>query len=253
MPEQILVKLGGSVITDKRGDCTVDRKALDSIATVLGASNFAGAVVHGAGSCGHPEANRYGIARGVEPSTRIGIPVTHESVVSLNREVVASLRREGLAAVGIHPLSTCTTEDGRIASFEEEPLRLLLGLGCVPVLHGDVVMDRVRGACIVSGDQLVAHLAPRLGFARVGLVTDVPGVIGPDGEVVPRLSRANAGDLVIGASGTTDVTGGMGGKVAELLGLADAGVRSHVLAADRITDFLAGRPYGGTEVVPEGA
>jgi isopentenyl phosphate kinase len=104
-----------------------------------------------------------------------------------------------------------------------------------------------------AGDQLVAYLAPRLCLSRVGLVTDVPGVLGPDGAVVPRVSKAGVERLALGASGATDVTGGMGGKVAELLRLADAGVSSHVFGSDRLADFLAGRPHGGTVVVPEGA
>ena len=99
----------------------------------------------------------------------------------------------------------------------------------------------------------MAYLAPRLGLSRVGLLTDVPGVLGPDGAVVPRVSRAGTGSLALGASATTDVTGGMGGKVAELLRLADEGISSHVFGADRLADFLAGRPHGGTEIVPEGA
>lgn len=253
MSEQILLKLGGSVVTDKQSGGGIDRAALAAIAATLGEAGFAGAVVHGAGSCGHPEAHRYGLARGADRSTRIGIPVTHEAVASLNRAVVAALRNEGLDAVGIHPLAACTAEDGRIASFEDEPLRLLLGLGCVPVLHGDVVMDRIRGACIVSGDQLVGYLAPRLGLSRVGLVTDVPGVLGPDGTVVQRVSRDGSGSLALGASLGTDVTGGMGGKVAELLRLADEGIPSHVFGRARLADFIANRPHGGTEIVQEEA
>lgn len=253
MSDQVLLKLGGSVVTEKRSGGGIDSAAIDAIAVALGEAAFAGAVVHGAGSCGHPEAHRYGLAHGADRSTRAGIPVTHEAVASLNRAVVAALRRAGLDAVGVHPLGACTAEDGRIASFELEPLRLLLGLGCVPVLHGDVAMDRHRGACIVSGDQLVGYLAPRLGLARVGLLTDVPGVLGADGAVVPRVSRAGAGGLALGAPAGTDVTGGMGGKVAELLRLADAGVVSHVFGRDQLADFLAGRPHGGTEVVPEDA
>ncbi len=253
MPEPILLKLGGSVVTDKRMDGAVDPAAIGEIATVIGASDFTGVIVHGAGSCGHPEAQRYGIARGADRTNRAGIPVTHEAVASLNRAVVDALRGAGLDAVGIHPIAACTADSGRIVSFVEEPLRLLLGLGCVPVLHGDVVMDRRRGACIVSGDQLVAYLAPRLGLSRIGLMTNVPGVLGADGAVVPRISRTDAGALAIGASATTDVTGGMGGKVAELLRLADEGISSHVFGRERLADFLACRPHGGTEIVPEGS
>ena len=253
MPEPVLLKLGGSVVTDKRIDGVVDHAAIGAIADLLGASGFRGIIVHGAGSCGHPEAQRYGLARGADCTNRAGIPVTHEAVASLHRTVVTALSGAGIDAVGVHPLAACTADDGRIVSFEEEPLRLLLGLGCVPVLHGDVVMDRRRGACIVSGDQLVAYLAPRLGLSRIGLMTNVPGVLDAAGAVVPRISRTGAGALTIGASSTTDVTGGMGGKVAELLRLADSGISSHVFGSDRLADFLACRPHGGTEIVPEGA
>ncbi|MEN6342361.1 MAG: isopentenyl phosphate kinase [Methanospirillum sp.] len=253
MSEPVLLKLGGSVVTEKRRGGTIDRLAISAIADALAEVDFAGVVVHGAGSCGHPEAHRYGLASGADRSTRTGIPVTHEAVASLNRAVVTELRAAGLDAVGIHPLAACTAEDGRIASFEAEPLRLLLDLGCVPVLHGDVVMDRRRGACIVSGDQLIGYLAPQLGLSRVGLVTDVPGVLDPTGAVVPRISRTGAIDLALGASNATDVTGGMSGKIAELFQLADMGIASHVFGSDRLADFLAGRPHGGTEIVPEGA
>ncbi len=252
MPEPVLLKLGGSIVTDKRGDCAVDEETLARCAATLAAAEFAGLVVHGAGSCGHPEARRYGLAHGADRSNREGIAVTHEAVGTLNRAFVGALRRAGLEAIGVHPLAACTAEDGRIVSFELEPLGLLLGLGCVPVLHGDVVMDRTRGACIVSGDQLVSYLAPRLGLTRIGLATDVRGVLA-NGAVIPRLTRSTASALVIGASSRTDVTGGMQGKVRELLELADAGVSSHVFALDRLGDFLRGTPHGGTEIVPEGA
>ena len=252
MPEPVLLKLGGSVVTDKSGDCAVNEETLSRCAAMLVEAEFAGLVIHGAGSCGHPEARRYDLARGADRGNREGIAVTHEAVGSLNRAFVRVFRAAGLEAIGVPPLGACTADEGRIVSFELEPLRLLLGLGCVPVLHGDVVMDRAKGACIVSGDQLVSYLAPRLGITRIGLATDVPGVLA-EGVAIPRISRSTAADLVIGASTRTDVTGGMQGKVQELLRLADTGISSHVFALDRLGDFLRGAPHGGTEIAPEAA
>ena len=252
MPEPVLLKLGGSIVMDKQGDCAIDEAILARTAAVLARAAFQGLVVHGAGSCGHPEARRYGLAEGATPRNREGIGVTHEAVGGLNRAVVGALRSAGLEAIGVHPLGACTAEGGRIASFELDPLRLLLALGCLPVLHGDVVMDRVRGACIVSGDQLISYLAPRLGLARIGLATDVPGVLA-GGEVVSRITRSTVSELALGGSARTDVTGGMQGKVQELLHLADAGIASHIFELERLDDFLQGRPHGGTEILPEGA
>jgi isopentenyl phosphate kinase len=121
----------------------------------------------------------------------------------------------------------------------------MLKLGMVPVLHGDVVMDLSKGACIISGDQLVRYLAVALQISRVGLATDVPGVL-DGGSVVPEISRGTLQNLQIGSSAYTDVTGGMKGKIDELIGLADAGIGSDIFHVSRIADFLNGFPHGGT-------
>jgi isopentenyl phosphate kinase len=124
----------------------------------------------------------------------------------------------------------------------------MLALGMVPVIHGDVVMDRSRGACIVSGDQLVRCLAEPLSMRRVGLATDVPGVLA-GGAVVPVITPVTFPTLQIGSSTHTDVTGGMRGKITELLGLARAGTGSEIFHVSRIPDFLAGRDCGGTRIM----
>jgi isopentenyl phosphate kinase len=49
----------------------------------------------------------------------------------------------------------------------------------------------------------------------------------------------------------TDVTGGMRGKMNELLGLAQAGIESEIFHVSRISDFLAGTSTGGTLVKRE--
>jgi isopentenyl phosphate kinase len=46
----------------------------------------------------------------------------------------------------------------------------------------------------------------------------------------------------------TDVTGGMRGKMNELLGLAEAGIGSEIFHVSRIGDFLTGTGTGGTIV-----
>jgi len=252
MSDRMMLKIGGSVITDKGGDCTINRGSLASIATAVAAGRGTGLViVHGAGSCGHPEAKRFGLNSGVRAGHAEGVAVTHYAVSRLNAEVVAALREQGIEAVGVHPLHAGFADNGRIVAFEYLQLEKMLTLGMVPVIHGDVVMDRSRGACIVSGDQLVRHLAPPLGMDRVGLATDVPGVLN-GGVVVPVITPASASTLQIGSSSYTDVTGGMRGKINELFDLARAGVGSEIFHVSRIPDFLAGRDCGGTKVSMNG-
>ncbi|MDD1660148.1 MAG: isopentenyl phosphate kinase family protein [Methanomicrobiales archaeon] len=247
MPDRVVVKLGGSVITEKSGPCRIDRRRLEEISRAISGRNKVPLIlVHGAGSCGHPQAQRYRLQDGVDGANRKGIAITHAAVARLNRAVVQALRREGVEAEGIHPLHLCVAENGRIASLPLEPLERLQGLGITPVLHGDVVTDRARGASIVSGDQLVTCLATGLRCSRVGVATDVKGVLGPGRKVVPRIDAASVRDLAIGGSGASDVTGGMRGKVEELLLLAEQGIESHVFHVSRIGAFLDGKDHGGT-------
>jgi isopentenyl phosphate kinase len=248
MSERILLKLGGSVVTEKGRASAIDEGRVLSIAWEIGKRpEKEYLLVHGAGSCGHPEAHEYGIASGVNRSNRKGIAITHQAVLALNREIVKHLREAGVDAVGISPLQGCLADKGRIHVYEHRHLAGMIGLGIVPVLHGDVVMDCTRGACIISGDQLVQYLAVRMGPDRIGLATDVAGILEGD-RVIPSITPGRFDPSSIGSSGHTDVTGGMRGKVEELMELARSGRTSEIFHVSRLSDFLDGRPHGGTVV-----
>ena len=64
MSDRLLLKLGGSVITDKKTDCAVNHDQLLFIASAISRAGTRGIVIiHGAGSCGHPEAKHYRLDR----------------------------------------------------------------------------------------------------------------------------------------------------------------------------------------------
>lgn len=252
MSELILLKLGGSAITKKESAGVVDTQRLRFLADVIGARRDKRmAIIHGAGSFGHPEAQKYRIQNGVDARNLEGVFVTHSAVRHLNEMVVDALRSGGSEAVGIHPLSSAFARDGRLVSLECRPLSKMMDLGIVPVLHGDVVFDAVKGATIVSGDQLVQYLGQTLNFSRIGLATDVPGIL-DHGRVIPLISPRNVESIIIGDAEATDVTGGMRGKVEEMLRLARAGVPSEIFHVDKTGDFLDGKPHGGTTITGEG-
>lgn len=249
MKDLVLLKLGGSIITDKSSDdeCVVDHHRLKRISREIAKGDRKLVIVHGAGSCGHPQAKRYRLNEHLNPETVPGIHITHEAVASLNREVVAELREAGIEAVGIHPFTISTAKGGRIQSINTDIIKMLLKYGITPVLHGDVVMDTERGACIISGDQIINYLARELGIARVGLATNVPGIM-QKGEVVRLITRDSLNDLDIGGSSETDVTGGMKGKITEMLQLAENGTESAIFGESMILEFLEGKDHGGTIV-----
>ncbi|ERH05469.1 MAG: putative archaeal kinase, partial [Halonotius sp. J07HN4] len=113
--------------------------------------------------------------------------------------------------------------------------------GFVPVLHGDVVAHAGEGVTVLSGDELVTGLADCLGARRVGLCSTVPGVLDADGEVIDAITEFDSVAAALGDSESTDVSGGMAGKVRELLGLSGT---ARIFGPDAVGPFLAGDAPG---------
>lgn len=252
--EPVILKLGGSVITDKGADEGVVREA-DLFRIAQEISKFQGKmiVVHGAGSFGHTYAKKYGLDRNFDPA---GAIITHESVKKLASRVVGALNHFGVRAVAVHPMCCTVCRKGRIESMYLENIKLMLENGFVPVLHGDVVMDTELGACVLSGDQIVPYLAKELGITRLGLGSAEDGVLDNNGKPVPEITPDKFESIrhYIGGSGSTDVTGGMLGKVQELLELSKKScITSYIFnagKADNIYRFLNGESIG-TRISPD--
>lgn len=250
MPERLLIKVGGSVLTEKGSKGMADCRAIDLVARdIAGFPDTPLCLVHGAGSFGHPEAHQYRLAHGADRTNRQGIVLTHIAVSRLNQMMVGALRDAGADAVGIHPLAGSLARAGRLVSLETRPLQHLMDMGIIPVLHGDVVMDETQGVCIVSGDQIIRYLGEHLPFSRIGLATDVPGVLSREGHVIDEVTPGTNDGIAAMGTRHTDVTGGMEGKIKELSDLAALGVQSEIFHVSRLLDFLQGRPHGGTRIV----
>ncbi|UCE16123.1 MAG: amino acid kinase, partial [Candidatus Bathyarchaeota archaeon] len=109
--------------------------------------------------------------------------------------------------------------------MEEKPLRKLLEMGFVPVLHGDAVLDSDRGFAILSGDQLVSSLATKLEAERIIIGIDVDGLYTSDpktdanARLIQHIDQQELTKMQheIGGIRVPDVTGGMFGKVLELM------------------------------------
>lgn len=238
----VVVKLGGSVITDKTTRETVDDDALADLASALGDAALSDlVVVHGAGSFGHPVADEHGTSSTTATRDSAAVRDISGVMVRLNEMVVDALAAAGVPAVPVHPHSAChRTADGTL-QFPTDTLAAMLAEGFVPVLHGDVVTHASAGATILSGDEIVTHVASDLEASRVGICSTVPGVLDKDGDVIPEISSYDEVAAALGDSDATDVTGGMAGKVRELLAL---GAPAHIFGPDALAGFLAGGDAG---------
>jgi isopentenyl phosphate kinase len=275
----VVLKIGGSVLTDKSRPSTPKPDEIKRIAAEIKAGISSKLVlIHGAGSFGHHQAREFGLKSGLNDRSIRGIMPTHNAVRELNDMIVDELYENGVYAAPVHPLSACVLKDGRVEHMCLDVIGRMLAGGIVPVLHGDVVMDSVRGIDVLSGDQLVACLAKALGAEKVGIGTNVDGVYAgihengmdagihengmdagihangmdaKDFKIIRAITPSNLNGVreSLAGSGSIDVTGGMYGKIMELVELARSGVTSCVFNAEtpgNVARFLKGENIEGT-------
>ncbi|HEV2317268.1 MAG TPA: isopentenyl phosphate kinase [Thermoplasmata archaeon] len=242
-PGPVIVKLGGSVITRKRGPPRVRRKVLHRLAVELAATTPGGLIVlHGAGSFGHPGAVRWHLA---DPPTarsdrgrRRGAALVSAEVRRLHGYVLAELLDAGIPAWSVPPAALATNREGESIRFDAGPFQAALASGMCPVSFGDVVPDESWGHSILSADTIALSLGRQLGAARVIFVSDVEGVLrrapGAPGrpEVFPRIDATVAATLVP-SPGVPDVTGGIRGKARTMIALGELGVRTGLISGLR--------------------
>jgi isopentenyl phosphate kinase len=239
-----VLKLGGSLVTDKERRETLDDDALSAAADAVADAVHGGldlALIHGAGSFGHHYAEKHGVSV-TEGTTDAGATLEiHGSMITLNRFVLSRLHERGVRALPVNPLSAGARDADATLDMPLPAVRAMLGEGFVPVSHGDVLAHEGRGTTIVSGDEVVVRFADGLDADRVGLCSTVDGVYDTDGAVIDRIGSFEAVADTLGGSDATDVTGGMAGKVRTLLEL-DA--PAYVFGRDGLETFLAGGEPG---------
>jgi len=260
----VLLKIGGSVITDKSGELAARTKDMSRLVEEIQEANVQNLIiVHGGGSFGHPVAQKYAIKEGFkEESQKIGFAETHHVMTVLNGLFMDALIWRNVPAVSITPSSCIITKKGRIQCFEEDPLKMLLKIGFLPVMYGDAVFDTELGFTILSGDQLVSYIATRFNAERIIIGVDVDGLYDADPKVEKtakmfrHLTLAELKTLQnkFGEPTACDVTGGMFGKIAELMPAIEQGIPATIVNATKpnyIYNALKGEKVEGTLIEKE--
>lgn len=219
----ILIKLGGSVITDKTRYRTFDSETVGRLCREIRESGKDVIIVHGAGSFGHVLAKEHDINSGFKDESQIpAVAQICYDIRELNSMVIRELNSAGIPAVSI-PTGSCFVMDGRQLIFDNsEPVRRFRSLGIVPVLFGDVVTDRSLGFAICSGDQIMERLAELFEPEMVVFVSDIDGLYdrNPKIERDAKLYDEVDSRLLKGSStesSADDVTGGVHAKIEAML------------------------------------
>jgi isopentenyl phosphate kinase len=260
----VMLKIGGSVITDKNGELAARTQEMSRLAEEIQKANVQNLIiVHGGGSFGHPVAQKYAIKEGFkEENQKIGFAETHHVMTVLNGLFMDALIWRDVPAVSITPSSCIITKKGRIQCFEETSLKMLLKMGFLPVMYGDAVFDTELGFTILSGDQLVSYIAEKFNAERIIIGVDVDGLYDGDPKVettakmFTHLTLAELRKLQnkFGEPTACDVTGGMFGKMAELVPAIEHGISVTIVNATKpnyIYKALKGEKAEGTLIEKE--
>lgn len=238
----VVVKLGGSVVTEKAQAETLDEDTLGEMAAVVGDATVSDlVVVHGAGSFGHPAAAEHGVSSTAGTRDPQAVRDIAGVMERLNDAVVGALADAGVPAVPVHPYSAGYRNADGALQLPTDHVATMLDEDFVPVLHGDILTQAGEGASILSGDEIVTHFASTLEADRVGICSTVPGVLDNSGNVVSEITDYEDVAAALGESDATDVTGGMAAKVQALL---DLGAPAFVFGPDTLRAFLAGDDAG---------
>lgn len=249
-----IIKLGGSVITDKSIPYKLEERNIYHIALDIKSYGKGDIILlHGGGSVGHYLVEAFKLH---QPSKQI--PPLHVATLSMEMDKLTNKIVEIFIEVGIPVMSVPThavvsANAGVPKVVDLSPVKNMLSGGYMPLMRGDVVPDSEKGFSILSGDDLSVLLASELGVSRVIFLMDVEGIIGPDGKVIKKLRSEEFNEsLIWPANGKFDVTGGLRKKLDVMKVLAEKGIRVFILSPKikgRLLNALSDKPFLGTEVI----
>ena len=262
----------GKVIVVKYGGAAMDRTGLASSfaedVSLLQSAGITAVVVHGGG----PQVTQVSEQLGIETTFVDGLRVTDAATLDvatmvlagkLNTEVVGSLVSGGVPAVGLSGVDgglllarRQTAPDlgfvGEVVHVNADVLRTLTKERFVPVVASIAVDETTGQAYNVNADVVASELAIELGAEKLVFINDVPGLIGPNGDLLSELSAQQCLELLA----LPDVVdGGMIPKLESAVQALKAGVSRVHLVDGRVEHSLVLElftPEGvGTMITPE--
>lgn len=248
----VVVKYGGHAM----GDPELSKAFARNIA-MMKQSGINPVVVHGGG----PQIGRMLEKIGIKSTFRAGLRVTDKATIeivemvlagSINKEIVGAINAEGGRAIGI-----CGKDGGMVTARKlsrtiadpDSNIEQIVDLGFVgePIEVRREVIDVLAESAIipviapvapgedgetynVNADTFAGAIAGALSAKRLLFLTDVPGVLDRDGQLIEELTIAKARDLI--ADGT--ISGGMIPKVETCIEAINQGVEGVVILNGKV-------------------
>ena len=249
MNNLILIKLGGSIITNKKIAYSARKSVIRRLAKELKKNHGGFILAHGSGSFGHTSAVKYGGKKGYK--SKIGIAKVALDAMEINKIVMKILVDEGLPVVAFSPMSMILANAGEMTKSFFEPITIALDQGLIPVVYGDVVWDKTWNSTIFSGETILNKIAIYViskGYkvSKIIQVGETNGVYDNNKMTIPLITKNSwlSVKKFIFKLKTNDVTGGMLHKIEHALEMADLNIET-LLINGKIKNELLHAILGG--------
>lgn len=234
MKNIILVKLGGSIISDKNVPYKAREGVIRRLAKELKVDGKNIVLAHGSGSFGHTSATKYGGKKGYK--SKEGIAKVARDAREINKIVMDILVEEKIPAVSFSAMSMILTKAGTINESFFHPIIVAINQGLIPVFYGDVIWDTKWKSTIYSGEKILSEISIYLskkGFKIVKIIQvgETNGVYDLSKKTIPTITKKTWPDIkkFVFKVKTKDVTGGMLHKIENALEMTGLGIETLII------------------------
>ena len=241
----ILIKLGGSIITNKEKPLSARRKTIDNILNQIKRIREPKILVHGGGSYGHYWSVKYDMHTKPAKYDMRGVSIVKNSMIDLNKIILDSAVKNRINAYCLPPTDFMNGNKpikNKILTINE-----IAKSGLTPVTYGDALWFGQKKSYILSGDVIMSMigkiLKPRLSI----FILDVDGVY--SNTKSKKLIRDFKREKPIISKNKIDVTGGMTRKITEATNMSKSGLKVFFVNGNkpkRILDAVSGKKFEGT-------
>ena len=235
-----IIKLGGSVITDKSKESFFKKEIMNKLSQQIKKINKKCIIIHGAGSFGHILAKKYKLNEGFLDNNQLkGFSNTIQMVQVLNTLVLESLNLYDNNTVSISPHNILKLNNHEIHEINFKIFSDYIKKNIIPVTYGDVVLDNKLGFSICSGDLLAFELAKYFKPEKVIFILDEDGLYtsnpkeNKNAELIKKIKLDGLNKLSTPLNNHADVTKGMEGKIYMIQKIAKLGIDTILLNGNK--------------------